>query len=328
VGYSADTNGVWHKAEDIRGGVFGLDESTQEFYFLNKVGFMTQTPTHELTVNGGISTKTLYDYDDNLFFIDPNGNSVLKDVDFKSITINGIIIDNLYVNENQVNSISSVMIVDGTITISDLGNDSVGASELVAIYESGLAFDYRFINTAGDTMTGDLNLGDNAILGVNTISTGFGANELYPMDQAVLTTSDTTFSSINTGFGANELYPMNQAVLTTSGTTFSSINTGFGSNELYPMNQAVLTTSGTTFSSINTGFGANELYPMNQNVLTGSSVTFSSINTGFGANELFAMNQNVLTTSNPTFNNVNSNGILYVNEIRPKSGSSVTIKLT
>lgn len=136
-----------------------------------------------------------------------------------SITINGIVIDNLFVNENQDNSISTGMIVDGTITISDLGADSVGASELIAIYESGSAFDTRFINTNGDTMTGNLNLGNNQILGVSTL------------------------------------------------------------------------------------------------------------NTSNGAYELFAMNQNVLTTSNPTFNNINSNGILYVNEIRPKSGSSVTIRL-
>jgi hypothetical protein len=34
VGYSAeDSNGVWHKAEDIRGGVFGSDDSTPEFFF-------------------------------------------------------------------------------------------------------------------------------------------------------------------------------------------------------------------------------------------------------------------------------------------------------
>jgi hypothetical protein len=234
VGYS-ESNGIWHKAEDIRPGIFGSDESTSGFIFQSS-----------LSIQNSISATTLFDYDDNTYFLNPNGNSKLNNLDLTTISINGIVLDNIYVNENQGNSISSAMIIDNTISANDLGVDSVGASELVVSYESGSAYDSRFINTGGDTMLGTLNLGNNQILGVSTIDTGFGANELYPMNQAVLTTSAPSFTTINTGLGANELYPMNQAVL---------------------------------------------------------------------------------TTSSVTFNNVNSNGILYVNEIRPKTGSSVTIRL-
>ena len=338
----AESNGVWHDAADVRGGVFGSDEGTQEFYFLNRVGINTQTPAYDLSINGESSIKKIYDYDNNLFFLDlngnsnlkdlsfeiltgltinaqdiivsnslstntfiadtiqadvqisspiyidldnagfylnPNGNSMLariyatadirsqiyydysggtsyflditgnsnlKDVDFDSVTINGQTLNDLYINEGQANSITSSMIVDSTITIDDLGANSVGASELVSSYESGSAYDSRFINTNGDTMSGDLNMGNNQILGISTL---------------------------------------------------------------------------------NTGQGANELFDMNQNVLTTSTVTFNTLNTGQGANELYDMNQNVLSTSNVVFNNVNSNGILYVNEIRPQSGNSVTIRL-
>ena len=234
IGYS-ESNGIWHSAEDVRPGVFGSDETTSGFIFQDS-----------LLVQAAITATTIFDHNDNTYYLNPNGISKLNTIDFDTILIGGIPLDNIYVNENQANSISSGMIVDESISASDLGVDSVGASELISSYESGSAYDSRFINTAGDTMTGSLNLGNNAISGVSTINTGNGANEVFPMNQAVLSSSSPSFATINTGNGANELY---------------------------------------------------------------------------------AMNQNVLSTSSVTFNNVNSNGILYVNEIRPVSGSSVTIRL-
>jgi hypothetical protein len=233
-GYS-ESNGIWHDAKDVRPGVFGSDETTSGFIFQNN-----------LEISGAVYTSELFDLEDNSYFLNPNINSKLNSLDVNTISINGISLDNVYVNENQVNSISSSMIIDETLTSADLGIDSVGASELTGIYESGSAYDSRFLNLAGDTMAGTLNLGNNPISGISTLDTGNGANELFPMNQAVLSTSTPTFSTLNTGNGANELY---------------------------------------------------------------------------------AMNQNVLTTSSVTFNNIDSTGILYVNEIRPKTGSSVTIRL-
>lgn len=40
-------------------------------------------------------------------------------------------------------------------------------------------------------------------------------------------------ASVDTGQGANELYPMNQAVRTTDSPTFASVNTGYGNNKVY-----------------------------------------------------------------------------------------------
>lgn len=59
-------------------------------------------------------------------------------------------------------------------------------------------------------------------LASTTLNTGQGANELYPMDQAVLTTSAPTFATVNTGQGANELYPMDQAVRQADSPTFAT----------------------------------------------------------------------------------------------------------
>ena len=74
-----------------------------------------------------------------------------------------------------------------------------------------------------------------------SVDTGYGANELHPMDQPVMTTSTVVFDTVDTGLGDNELYPMDQGVKTTDSVTFASINTGFGDNELYAMDQDVTT---------------------------------------------------------------------------------------
>jgi len=84
------------------------------------------------------------------------------------------------------------------------------------------------------TGTGSWVFSDNAVLvaptlgaaTATTLNTGLGANELYPMDQDVLTTSAVIFGTIDTGQGANELYDMDQNVLTTSSPTFAGITAG------------------------------------------------------------------------------------------------------
>ena len=75
----ADSNGVWHKSEDIRPGIFGADEGISTgFSFINPVSFN-------------------------------------EDVFYK-----GTLIENVFLEENQPNSITSAMIVDGTIISADL----------------------------------------------------------------------------------------------------------------------------------------------------------------------------------------------------------------
>ena len=83
-----------------------------------------------------------------------------------------------------------------------------------------------------ESNTGDINLiGNITASGISasgaivaaTLDTGQGANELYDMNQNVLTTSAVTFTTVDTGQGANELYDMNQNVLTTSNVLFADI---------------------------------------------------------------------------------------------------------
>ncbi len=66
----SDTNGIWHKAEDIRSGIFGLDENGQlnwtfngsvyfnkNTLFLSRVGINTLNPQSNLEVKGRIFTS-------------------------------------------------------------------------------------------------------------------------------------------------------------------------------------------------------------------------------------------------------------------------------
>jgi hypothetical protein len=84
LGYSADSNGIWHNSEDIRPGIFGADE--------------------------GIST--------GFSFINPV--SLNEDVLYK-----GTLIEDIFVKTNQSNSITSDMIVNGTIISADLNIEEI-----------------------------------------------------------------------------------------------------------------------------------------------------------------------------------------------------------
>lgn len=84
----ADSNGIWHFANDIRGGIFGSDElgETTNYTFIHPVYF--------------------------------NVNVYYKN----------ILLEDMFVEENQVDSVSSAMIIDGTIISADLNLNNVQPS--------------------------------------------------------------------------------------------------------------------------------------------------------------------------------------------------------
>ena len=64
-----------------------------------------------------------------------------------------------------------------------------------------------------------------------SLDTGHGANELYPMNQAVRTTDSPTFASVNTGQGATEVHLMNQNLRTTDSVHFANMNPPVDNND-------------------------------------------------------------------------------------------------
>ena len=179
------------------------------------------------------------------------------------------------------------------------------------------------------TITGDLVVTDftasTSSIGVataTTLDTGFGANELYDMDQHVLKASSVTFANVTattgtiatldgTTFTAVDLTLSDDLVVGDDGSVGgdlavtgtidgATVNTTGSDVECYAMDQDVEEADAVVFATVNTGQGANELYDMDQDVLKASDVTFglltsTTIDTGQGATEVYAMDQDVET---------------------------------
>ena len=106
------------------------------------------------------------------------------------------------------NAVTGAKIATGTVTASDLAASSVGSSEIVAgavgsseIATGAVGSDEVATNSLQDVDLGADSVGASEIIEGQgftfaTVNTGFGANELYDMDQNVLTTSDVTFDDL------------------------------------------------------------------------------------------------------------------------------------
>jgi len=108
-------------------------------------------------------------------------------------------------------------------------------------------------------------------------------------------TGALTAATLDTGQGANELYDMDQNVLTTSAPTFATVNTGQGANELYDMNQNVQTSDAVQFNSLNINSSAATIN--NAGTLTGPSSVYSFSSAGAGVMASAQINGVALATS-------------------------------
>ena len=175
--------------------------------------------------NGSTSAGVLAIYEDS----DDGSN-------YASFTVPALAANTVYTLPADDGDANDVLSTNGSGTL-----DWVAGGDITSIGDvsSGAAFD----GTQGTTLTFN-NIGGDATLDYDgtdftfshpitttTVDTGQGANELYDMNQNVLTTSAVTFTTVDTGQGANELYDMNQNVLTTSSPTFAgeTISGGNGS---------------------------------------------------------------------------------------------------
>ena len=171
----ADTNGIWINAQDVRGGIFGSDESNRDFSF---IGILNLT------------TDTFY---------------------------KGTLLEDVFVLENQINSISTDMIQIGAVTndkiadntirigkvrISDFDNRYYQKNEVYNKIESDNKYallsdtytqtqsDSRYVNRAGDSMSGVLNMGGNRIRNVASPSSGNDVVTKTYVDNLLSTTSN------------------------------------------------------------------------------------------------------------------------------------------
>ncbi len=76
--------------------------------------------------------------------------------------------------------------VTGVITGNGSGITDIPASAISDVW----------VNTSGDTWTGNMNAGNNNLTNLSKLNTGQGLNELFDMDQNVLTSSNVQFNNL------------------------------------------------------------------------------------------------------------------------------------
>jgi hypothetical protein len=201
-----------------------------------------------------------------------------------SLRWDGIYVNDIWLGDN-TNNANIYFYDNNNYTYSKITYDNTLNSFLMEspITVTGYIYSTNYISAASNLISGGdiytLGAGDDLWLG--TLTQGSALFRAYANGKLVTQAINAT--TLDTGQGANELYDMNQNVLTTSAVTFATVDTGQGANELYDMNQALNTTSAVTFATVDTGQGANELYDMNQNVLTTSTVSFNQLRLGDGS---------------------------------------------
>ena len=91
----ADSNGIWLNAQDVRGGVFGEDETNRDFSFIGLVNFHQR--------------------------VNLNNDTYYKNT----------LLENVFVLENQTNSISTSMIQNFAVTGDKIANNSIGINKVI-----------------------------------------------------------------------------------------------------------------------------------------------------------------------------------------------------
>ena len=91
----ADTNGIWINAQDVRGGIFGSDETNRDFSFIGLVSF-----------------NDIVNFNQR---VNLNNDTVYK----------GTLLENVFVLEGQVNSISTNMLQTGAVTNDKIADNTI-----------------------------------------------------------------------------------------------------------------------------------------------------------------------------------------------------------
>ena len=170
--------------------------------------------------------------------------------------------------------------IDPDLTLSNLtatrllasdGSKLVVSVADLASWIAGTSNEITITNDGDGTVT--ISLPDAVIIG--TLDTGQGANELYDMDQDVMSSSSPTFNVLS---------------LTTD---LSIANGGTGASSL---DDVVGTANEITVTA-----GADTVIGGDVTISLPDDVTIGTLDTGQGGNELYDMDQNVKTTNSPTF---------------------------
>ena len=129
----ADSNGIFIKAEDIIPGTFGSDQGDTEFVF-------------------------------------PGNVNISGYLDVNSLGYKGMDLDSIYVGQNQENSISSLMIINNTVTSANIEDGTITLGDISQSLDSRYSrgSDDK-VSKSGDTVTGTLSVNGEIYLNGNEV---------------------------------------------------------------------------------------------------------------------------------------------------------------
>ena len=134
----ADTNGIWIRAEDIRGGVFASDENSKDFSFVGLVNFNNRVNLNSDTFYKGTILENVFVQEGQVNSITTdmiqNGAVTGNKIADSTIGINKVItsqFDNRYVQEGQANSITTNMIQNGAVTGNKIADNTIGINKVI-----------------------------------------------------------------------------------------------------------------------------------------------------------------------------------------------------
>lgn len=108
---NADTNGVWHFAKDVRGGIFGSDDNVSQYYTFNDSLYFNVVRQYG---NAGIQFKNSSDA--NSLFIANNGRVGIGTVSpSQTLDVQGNIEANAYYHDSDIRLKKNIKIIENPI---------------------------------------------------------------------------------------------------------------------------------------------------------------------------------------------------------------------
>jgi hypothetical protein len=203
-----------HVSGDILSNTISTGLGYTEVYMMNQ-NVRTSDAVTFATVNTGVGANELYAMNQNVRTSDAvtfatvntgQGTNELYDMNQNVMTTSNPTFNRVYLSD--YGTALGGFHVGGT---SDPGTDNLYVDGYVGI---------------GAAPTASYRLHANGGISATTLNTGQGNNDLYDMNQNVLTSSAVTFSTVNTGMGATEVYNMNQNVRSSDNVDFNQLSVG------------------------------------------------------------------------------------------------------
>ncbi|MFW5704442.1 MAG: hypothetical protein ACOCXG_01240 [Nanoarchaeota archaeon] len=190
--YAVDSNGVWHYAEDIRPGIIGDDEVTGNYTFQSGVNF-----------NSRIIAPDLIDYDDDDYYLNPSGNTYLRNLFVDYFNPGGNVKLDAFKSCNKLFTDSNGLISCGSDAVDDADNNPTNELQTLSISGNRLSIsDGNSVSIPSDGDGDSTNELQNLTISGNQLSISSGNSVNLP---SMTETDPTVPANIKDGISWSEI---------------------------------------------------------------------------------------------------------------------------